>query len=67
MMRIKEDGSDGQEKSAGLSLDELACIGSPHMLKAALEKVCGNETTDLDVFRLRTPRPYCTNSRVDMH
>ncbi len=37
MVRIEEDGSEGQEEIVGLTLDELARIGAQRMLKAALE------------------------------
>lgn len=37
MVRIEEDGSEGQEEIGGLTLDELARVGAQRMLKAALE------------------------------
>jgi hypothetical protein len=35
MVRIEEDGSEGQEEIVGLTLDELARVGAQRMLKAA--------------------------------
>jgi putative transposase len=37
MMKIEEEGSEGQEEIVGLTLDELARLGAQRMLKAALE------------------------------
>jgi putative transposase len=37
MVKIEEEGSEGQEEIAGLTLDELARLGAQRMLKAALE------------------------------
>ena len=37
MVKIKEEGSEGQEEMVGLTLDELARLGAQRMLKAALE------------------------------
>ncbi len=35
MVKIEEEGSEGQEKIVGLTLDELARLGAQRMLKAA--------------------------------
>jgi putative transposase len=37
MVKIEEEGSEGQEEMVGLTLDELARLGAQRMLKAALE------------------------------
>ena len=37
MVRIEEEGSEGEEGMVGLTLDELARAGAQRMLKAALE------------------------------
>jgi putative transposase len=37
MVKREEEGSEGQEEIAGLTLDELARLGAPRMLKEALE------------------------------
>lgn len=37
MVKIEEEGSEGQEELVGLTLDELARLGAQRMLKAALE------------------------------
>ena len=37
MVRIEEDGSEGQEEIVGLTWDELARVGAQRLLKAALE------------------------------
>jgi putative transposase len=37
MVKIEEEGLEGQEASVGLTLDELARLGAQRMLKAALE------------------------------
>ena len=37
MVKIEEEGSEGQEEIVGLTLDELARLGAQRMLKAALE------------------------------
>ena len=37
MVKIEEEGSEGQEEIVGVTLDELARLGAQRMLKAALE------------------------------
>jgi transposase-like protein len=37
MVKSAEEGSDGPEESVGLTVDELARLGAPRLLKAALE------------------------------
>jgi putative transposase len=37
MVKIEEEGSEGQEEIVGLTLDELARLGAQRMLKVALE------------------------------
>jgi hypothetical protein len=41
VMKIEKDGGEGQEEQTGLTLDEVARVGAPRMLKPTLEKVCG--------------------------
>ncbi len=37
MVKMEEEGSEGQEEIVGLTLDELARLGAHRMLEAALE------------------------------